>query len=148
MLRRQGGGGDGGHRLYRYHPLFYPLLQCVMIAVNIIGHNCHSIFALVGLGIRKAQVESVVNGIGLITNGLGPYKGRMTIPPIPVSSATSTFIPSSPNPCRLILLPTEDFVVIVVLLGFPVNFSGDQILSNINHWKLSTAHMPGTLKGW
>ena len=43
-----------------------------MIAVDIIGCHCLSRLDLVGLGIRKAQVESVINGIDLIPNGLGP----------------------------------------------------------------------------
>ena len=42
-----------------------------MIAVNIIGRRCRSRLALVGLGIREAQVKSVVNDIGLIPKGLG-----------------------------------------------------------------------------
>ena len=46
--------------------------HCVMIAVDIIGRHCRSRLALVGLGIREAQAESVVNGIGLTPNGLGP----------------------------------------------------------------------------
>ena len=40
----------------------------------------------------------------------------MTIPPIPLSFATSTFIPSSPTSSCLILLPIGGFFVIVVLL--------------------------------
>ena len=43
-----------------------------MIAVDIIGRHCCSRLALVGLGIREVQVDSVVNGIGLTPNGLGP----------------------------------------------------------------------------
>ena len=43
-----------------------------MIVINIICRHCHSRLALVGIGIREAQVESVINGIGLIPNGLGP----------------------------------------------------------------------------
>ena len=43
-----------------------------MIAVDVIGRHCRSHLDLVGLGIREAQVESVVNGIGLIPIGLGP----------------------------------------------------------------------------
>ena len=43
-----------------------------MISVDIIDPNFCIRLALVGLGIREAQVESVVNGIGLIPNGLGP----------------------------------------------------------------------------
>ena len=43
-----------------------------MIAGDIIGRHCRSYLALVGLGIREAQVDSVVNGIGLIHSGLGP----------------------------------------------------------------------------
>ena len=96
-----------------------------MITVENIGCHCRSRLALVGIGIREEQNKSAVNGIGLIPNGLGPYKGPMAIPPIPLSSATSTFIPSSPTPCRLILLPIGGFVVIFVLLGFPVNLLGD-----------------------
>ena len=37
----------------------------------IIVCHCRIRLALVGLGIKEAQVESVVNGIGLIPNGLG-----------------------------------------------------------------------------
>ena len=95
-----------------------------MIAV-VIGRHFRSRLALVGLGIREAQVESVVNGKGLIPNGLRPQKGQMEIHPIPISSATSTFIPSSPISCCLILIPIGRFVLIVVLLGFPVSLSGD-----------------------
>ena len=47
----------------------------------------------------------------------------MKIPPISLSSATSTFIPSLPTSCRLILLPIVGFFVIVLLLDFPVNLS-------------------------
>ena len=43
-----------------------------MIAVNIITRHCCSRLALVGIGIMKAQAKSVVNGIGLIPNGIGP----------------------------------------------------------------------------
>ena len=87
-----------------------------MITVDIIGRHFHSRLALFGLGIREAQVKSIINGIGLISNGLGPYKVWMTIPPITLSFATSTFILSSPTSCRLILLPIGGFVVIVFLV--------------------------------
>ena len=96
-----------------------------MIAGGIIGRNFCSRLALIGLGIREAQVEIFINGIGLIPNGIGPYEGQMNIPPIPLSSVTSNFIPSSPTSCCLILLPIGGFVVFVIILGFPVNFSGD-----------------------
>ena len=43
-----------------------------MITVNIIGCHCRSRLAIVGLGIREAQDDSVVNDIGLIPNELGP----------------------------------------------------------------------------
>ena len=43
-----------------------------MITVDIIGRHCRSRIDRVGLVIREAQVESVVNGIGLIPNSLGP----------------------------------------------------------------------------
>ena len=49
----------------------------------------------------------------------------MTIPPIPLSSATSTFILSSPTYHHIIILPMVGFVVIFILLRFPVNLSGD-----------------------
>ena len=73
MLRHQGGGGGGGGGggSYRFHPLFYPLPYCVMITVNIIGHNLRICLALVHIGIKEAQVESVVNGICIILNSLG-----------------------------------------------------------------------------
>ena len=43
-----------------------------MITVEIIGLHFHSRLALVGVGSREEQVKSVVNGIGIIYNGLGP----------------------------------------------------------------------------
>ena len=92
-----------------------------MIVVDIIDCHCCSRLALVGLGIMEAQVESVINDIGLIPNGLKPYKGRTTIPPTHISSATLTFIPSSPTSCYLILIPIGRFVVIVILLGFTLD---------------------------
>ena len=36
----------------------------------------------------------------------------------------------------------------LTILDFPVNLSGDSLLPNIKHWKISTSNMPGTLKGW
>ena len=36
----------------------------------------------------------------------------------------------------------------LTILGFPVNLSGDWLFPNIKVWKLSTAYMPGKLKGW
>ena len=93
-----------------------------MIAVDIIGCHCCIRLDLVGLGIREAQDESVANGIGLIPNGLGPYKGHMTTPTIPLSSFTPTFVLSSPPSCPLILLPIGGFVVIIILIGFPVKY--------------------------
>ena len=43
-----------------------------MITFNIIGRYCSSRLDLAGLGIREAQVESVVNGIGIILKILVP----------------------------------------------------------------------------
>ena len=87
-----------------------------MITVDIIGRHCCSCLSLVGIGIREAQVGSVVNGIVLIPNGLRPQNGRMKIPLISISFATPTFILSSSTSCRLILLPIGGFVVNVVLV--------------------------------
>ena len=42
-----------------------------MIAVDIIGCHFPIRIALVGIGIREAEVEIVINGIGLIPNGHG-----------------------------------------------------------------------------
>ena len=59
-----------------------------MIAFDIIGHHFHSRLDIVVLGIKEAQVESVVNVIGVIPNGLGPKKEGMKIPPISLFSVT------------------------------------------------------------
>ena len=140
MRRQVGGGGCGGSGgSYGFHPWFYPLPHCFMISVEIIGRHCCSRLALVGLGIREAHIKSVGNGIGINPNGLGPYKGRMTILHLPLSSTTSNFIPFPPTSCRFILLPIGGFFVSVFLLGFPVNFSGDWLFPNLKRWKLSTA---------
>ena len=74
ILRLQGGGGGGGGGVgsYGFHPCFYPLHHCVIITVNIIGRHCLSRLDIVDLGIGEAQVESVLNGIGIIPNSLGP----------------------------------------------------------------------------
>ena len=96
-----------------------------MIAVDIIRcHRCIRL-ALVGIGIRETQDKSVVNGICLIPKGLGPYKLHMTIPSIPLSYATSTFNLSYTTSYPLIFLPIGGFVVIFILIRFPMNLSGD-----------------------
>ena len=43
-----------------------------MVEVGIIGRHFHICLSIVGIGTREAQAESVVNGIGLIPNILGP----------------------------------------------------------------------------